>query len=596
MKLRVLLFLALVPLVSLRAATYYANASSGSDANAGTSANSSWKTLNRAASQVGPGDTVIISPGVYAETVQLWKNGVVGKPITFRADAIAERRVTISGAVPNLRKLNGAWQLEDSGLALYSARLEFLPARVLYDQVDLFGYGSLDALKKFTVGEKTPGPRHGFAFDAASQKLYVRLHEAGRYGDRDPRKHVMKISPASGTGGALRQISQPSHYNFGILSSGANNVVLQGLTFETPGVAGVFVRGGNVTVRDCWFLGCRTGVAGNSDGFDESQRTSNVTVEYCSFSQFPTFDDVVEVVDRARTLDDLPGFYWWQRKGGDRTYELGLVCKAGTGWIIRGNRIQDALDGLSSWSIGTSKNLLVSNNRFERLVDNAVETENNAANMTVTGNWMIDVFEPVSWQPLGNPPWPGPISVYRNIVTSTAKGRALWPKLTWTAGAVKIKPNNGSSTPPVVPGAGFLFYNNTVVFPSGYAFTLSTQPPSPPKNFHFVNNVFVAEAFSNVSQPAISGMSFSGNFVAPWTAGKAGPGKTFAGTSGRTFPNLDAMQLADPENLNFAPRPASPVIGGGVSRTDLPDSTRDAGAIKSSGNGTAPPTGPRLTF
>ncbi len=582
---KALLILLLCGCLPADSATYHVNAATGNDALAA----GPWKTLNRAATQVVAGDTVLVAPGVYLEFVKLARNGTAGKPITFRA----EGSVIISGAVPALRKMDGAWKLENAALQLYSTLLTNRPARVLYDHVDLFPYASINALQAFTVGDKTPGPRHGFAHVASEKKLYVRLHEAGKYGDRDPRRHTMKVSPPSGTGGALRQISQPSHYNFGIVLPGANFVILDGFTFETPGVAGVYVRGGNVLVRNCTFLGCRTGVAGNSDSFDENQRTNDVTVEYCSFSQFPTFDDVIEVVDRAQSLGELPAFYWWQRKGGDQTYELGLVLKAGSRWIIRNNRVTDALDALSSWSVGSAKDLEISNNRFERLVDNGVETENNAANVRVFGNWFIDVFEPISWQPLGEPPWPGPVWFYRNVITTTLVGRALWPKLTWQPGCVKIRPKAGSSFPATVPGAGFLFFNNTVHFPAGDCFTLSSDPVSAPGNFHFINNAFAADTLSSVALPNVSGMQFASNFVAPSSAGQPGPGRIFANASGRQFASFDALQFTDPAKLNFAPKPGSPLLAAGIARPDLPGSSRDVGAISKGSPGTPPETGPR---
>ena len=49
------------------------------------------------------GDTVVIAPGIYFETVRLRRFGTEKKPVTFRADRIQKNRVVISGADPAIR-------------------------------------------------------------------------------------------------------------------------------------------------------------------------------------------------------------------------------------------------------------------------------------------------------------------------------------------------------------------------------------------------------------------------------------------------------------------------------------------------------------
>jgi len=66
-----------------------------SDANPGT-ADRPFKTINRAAQLVQPGDTVIVKAGIYREHVRLTRSGKAGLPITFVADPIGS--VVITGA------------------------------------------------------------------------------------------------------------------------------------------------------------------------------------------------------------------------------------------------------------------------------------------------------------------------------------------------------------------------------------------------------------------------------------------------------------------------------------------------------------------
>lgn len=57
----------------------------GDDTNVGDAA-APWRTINHAASSVAAGDTVVIHPGTYQESVSVSRSGSEGNPITFVAD------------------------------------------------------------------------------------------------------------------------------------------------------------------------------------------------------------------------------------------------------------------------------------------------------------------------------------------------------------------------------------------------------------------------------------------------------------------------------------------------------------------------------
>lgn len=63
---------------------YYV-ATNGHDSSSGLSREQPFRTVSRAASVVGPGDTVFIAGGHYSETVRVRATGVRGRPITFRS-------------------------------------------------------------------------------------------------------------------------------------------------------------------------------------------------------------------------------------------------------------------------------------------------------------------------------------------------------------------------------------------------------------------------------------------------------------------------------------------------------------------------------
>jgi parallel beta-helix repeat protein len=62
----------------------YSVSTSGNDSYPGTS-DQPWRTIQKAASSVGPGSTVIVLPGDYPERVQVTRSGASGAPITFKA-------------------------------------------------------------------------------------------------------------------------------------------------------------------------------------------------------------------------------------------------------------------------------------------------------------------------------------------------------------------------------------------------------------------------------------------------------------------------------------------------------------------------------
>ncbi len=77
------------------AGTTYYIATNGNDANAGTSTNAPFKTIQKCASIAVAGDTCQIAGGVYHETVSPAHSGTAGAPITFTSAPGAS--VTIDG-------------------------------------------------------------------------------------------------------------------------------------------------------------------------------------------------------------------------------------------------------------------------------------------------------------------------------------------------------------------------------------------------------------------------------------------------------------------------------------------------------------------
>lgn len=594
------------------AATIYVSPN-GDDKAAGTSPETAMASLSSAAARLEPGDTLIAAEGTYYGPIDVSIKGTPEKPIVIRAASRKKNAVILTNADRNLREHKVAWTLEDQALGLYSIPFNHMPARVLYSGTDLQPYLAVNHLKRFADDNDYPGAAHGYAYDPAAKKLFVRLHASGKYGPTDPNQHVMAAAPETGGGSGGVRYNQPTFYNLGILAAGDAHVIVDGFTFETPGCAGVFVKGNHVTVRNAWFMGCRAGVSGRSESEDANRTSNYVTVEYCDFSQFPTFDDMIEVITTRQAppskdpaVKPFP-IYWWSRKGNfifNLTYEMGLTNQTGHYWVARNNYIHDGFEGFSSWVINRAAHMEIHHNVFERLVDNAVETENHATDMNVHHNVIRDVSEPISWQPLDGTPWPGPAYFHHNIISNSPELNATLSKGGWVPGLFKAGASKRNWEPAHMkdvlmdsvesPGDGFRIYNNTMYFPNGEFFTRPAPPERRFRNFHVYNNIFVGNRFYRESSYDGGDINYAGNLWANDAGTADEQAGIFTAHGGKILPSIDALKLKAPARGDFTPAPESPAFSqvGGDS-APAPHHFPYIGAIAPGDTYAAPKVGPQ---
>ncbi len=142
---RLISFLAALfaPLLLWAQATYYVSPN-GDDGADGLSPDRAFRTLGKAATVAGPGDTVILLPGIYREVLFPRQSGLPGAPITFRARQLGEAIITSFD-------LASGWQLYQG--RIYRCRLPqayagWEPRQVLEDDEFLerrSGPGSITA-------------------------------------------------------------------------------------------------------------------------------------------------------------------------------------------------------------------------------------------------------------------------------------------------------------------------------------------------------------------------------------------------------------------------------------------------------------------
>lgn len=580
--------------------TRYVDGSAGDDRNDGLSKEKPLRTIQRAADLVNPGDTVRIAPGVYFETVELARGGTAAQPITFLADG-KPGCVILTGAEQAIREKKVKFQQEDKAPGIYSAPCGRAPSRVLYSNIDLYPYSTMEGLKTFRIKNGYPAPENGFYFDEQAKKLYVRLHPSGRYGSTDPNDHVIAVSPPFAPGYNGHHIHQKRDANFFISLRKPVHVILSGITFETPGSAGVVTGGSNVVVRNSFFKGCRAGVWGFGGA-------NAVFVENCHYDQASTYDDVLDTIAKWGKTDIQKKhfFYFWARKGVNvdtakvKNYETGIVGGVAENWHVRNNLIENSFEGLSCWCVDWAKHFQVYGNSFRRIVDNAVETENHASDMRIFNNRFEDIFEPLSWQPLGGKPWPGPIYIYRNIVTCTPEFQKLANGLNpekFRPGVFKIgvsgsnwkhKAMGGLEIDQIAarvskrfvmaPDPGFLVFNNTLIWPYGNLF--STPQPVVGRgvrdfvNFRYFNNIVAADRMHKL--PA-----WRGSLIEFYTNLEVGndPQNPHRGLiAGDNGVRVDSLKQAG-VNDKFQLAGDSIARGKGILDFEEPDASVDLGAI-----------------
>jgi parallel beta-helix repeat protein len=115
------------------AATYVVDQVKGDDGAAGTAA-APWKTVSRGVKDLKPGDTLLIQPGVYRETVDVTCRGTAEAPITIQGSPAGRALITGADPVTAWKKCTG----EEAGgnpnfEKIYYADLDFQPTVLFED-------------------------------------------------------------------------------------------------------------------------------------------------------------------------------------------------------------------------------------------------------------------------------------------------------------------------------------------------------------------------------------------------------------------------------------------------------------------------------
>ena len=296
------------------------------------------QSLQEAADELQPGDTLLLAEGTYYQSFNLTRGGTERKPITIKAEAPG--KVIITGAMkttPKFEQVEGAiyntkWSAK--GLKDRGTRRVWVVA----DGRSLYNYTSMEEMKTCKPGKgRDTTPLEGFLY--RDGELYIRL-----LGGTTPDNANVAVSRPDTT--ILVEIKGQEH------------VVLEGLRFHVaPDVA---VRVGirrhphtvcrHIVIRDCHFFGCHRAIVGQNVRVDRpggavEYGPSHITVEHCEFSNYPTYDwlhySMVLEQPAWRAL-------YHSTLGGNAILPGGNV----TAWKIRHCYIHDTFDGIGVASTG----------------------------------------------------------------------------------------------------------------------------------------------------------------------------------------------------------------------------------------------------
>jgi hypothetical protein len=251
--------------------------------------------------------------------------------------------------------------------------------------------------------------------------------------------------------------------------------------------------------------------------------------------------------------------YWWHRKNkgtGLWSYENGIVLKAGSDWKIKKNWIHDAFEAVTGGGGTWSRNLLVEENLIERMVDNAFETEDHAMGFQARSNWIIDVFEPFSWQPLDGEPYPGDAVLTQNRLYDTPSRWTLWSSAGGAPGIFKMglerakRPTGDEPwAPSVSPGSGFIARSN-LIFTPGHRIITTVQPRQRPfDNFFIEQNVLAVSNESSGFTNDDRGVHFEKNTVAFHAPDLGRSLEVLAGKNGKQIPSGDWLAWIDSDEI-----------------------------------------------
>jgi parallel beta-helix repeat protein len=339
-----------VSAVSADSRVFYVSPS-GNDANDGSPARP-WKTIKQANNSLRAGDTVVLTAGVYRETIKPVRSGQAGAPIVYAAagpDVIVAGSDQISGFTPH----NGS---------IYRVGMSQAPNMLYEDNKLLNRVGSV------------AGMNAGGQWCFTNGTLYIRTTD-----NASPNNHSIEVP--------RRKVAE---------IYGISYIELRGLSVKHGDPVAIDAyQANNVTVQDCtvdgaWFHTVQFG-----------GRSKNGVVRNCMLRNYSLNNEVgvgVEVQEESSAI--IEGNTMTNTYGGGA--QDGCMIELNSWAAIRNNTsYHNANDGLSLWRTGSSANpIVVEGNRVYDNgangihlceVQHVVVRNNTAQNNSRTWEWQFGI-------------------------------------------------------------------------------------------------------------------------------------------------------------------------------------------------------------
>ncbi len=517
---------------------------SGNDGNPGTSPGAPLRTIQRGATLAQAGDLVLISPGVYRESVSVPRSGTATQPIVFRGTAPG---AVLDGADATIAA-GVSWTAAGSGV--YTRVLGFATGHVVSELGRLFRYSSVASLQGLGAG--APG---GFYFDGTT--LHVKFADSS-----SPAGHAMQVA----------------RFEDGIVVDGRSYVRVENLEIRHYGAGdygkGVYLRySADSAVRSCRIH--EVGSAGIwVKGGDRHVLEDN------------------EIWDSS-----IFGWPWPLTKGSSaENNAITFTDDVGRGHVVRRNNVHGTFNGIGPCGslpppAGITTEMDLYDNVLYQHTDDGFEPEGYCANHRLWNNRVSDVHMAFAVAPAA----PGPVYLLRNVAWRFGNTRTSQLD-GFTASALKI--NSGYPTP-----IGPLFlYHNTFLTDAPGTDALALLNPGNSTFIRARNNVFAGTHYALYK---VNPMVWDGNGndlyttdstrLVYWVGAHYDTLAAYQAALGQEAQGLSALPLlVSPTSGNFSPLPSSPLVDAAIPLPGINDlysgAAPDVGAVEWTG----PP--PALSF
>jgi parallel beta-helix repeat protein len=363
----------------------YTVSTQGNDSNPGT-AQSPWRTIQKAANTAVAGDTVQVQAGTYVERVTFPNSGTASNPITFTGvkgsggswDTIIDGSNATSGWVTAPEVGSGVWKatlgyspqaMMSSGKTIWKISDRAMNGEKLFGtDGDGFHYLARSATAQVTTAFGTVVYWDGIEalFGNRSGTTYLRF----RNGDTPANMNV-RAAPAGGV----------------LTINGRNNIVIKNFKIVGGQYAVVVAGGGqNNTIDNCylangirrvWVNGARNTVISNS----------KITMEGLGTENFPPGDrdpsSYPRIVNRHQY--DENKFIVGETDTNDASI---MVAGGAQDTTITGNEIYNGMLGIQISE--TTTNTLIINNTIHNFSDTGIYIYPDSASIQATGNLFYD--------------------------------------------------------------------------------------------------------------------------------------------------------------------------------------------------------------